>query len=195
MARARSARIDGRHAIGRFIRQIAREILRVGENAPALEALVELGAIGRGDRMEGFERFALVGGLMHVRLEIAENRAFDRRLRIGAIQPPCQLFHAFLFERANHGRSRPAQIERRALSRPHHDQAFRANALRLVEHGELVGFGRKFAGAAHLIEPSGRELQLGRCGIVFEQNHRNGVSFDFFERLVKEPGFHVHHSV
>ena len=84
--RALSARTSGVKQIGGFVRQLASKILGFGEDFSALEGFFDLRAIGRGDDVERFERFAVARGLVLVGLEVAEDGAFDGGFGVATFQ-------------------------------------------------------------------------------------------------------------
>ena len=78
---ARSASTRGREAVGRLVDQVAREVLRFGDDARRVRArLSSVRAAVRGHHGEALHRLAVfLVGLVAVRLVVAEDGAFDRR--------------------------------------------------------------------------------------------------------------------
>ena len=64
-------------AIGRLVDQAPSEILRFGQNPPALDSRIQARRIGR--HRKAVDRFLVVAGSIAVGLEIAEDSAFDDR--------------------------------------------------------------------------------------------------------------------
>ena len=140
------------HDVGRFVDQLAREILRLAQDLAALEG--GAGRIGR-DQNKRLERFRVAGGFVAIGLEVAENRAFDGGFCICRPRAkPGELLYAFLLECA-HGRSDGAAqdggIEFVSLSSADDREALGLESLGLVLNREFAGLAGEFAGGAQFV--------------------------------------------
>ncbi len=167
MARARSARTQGRHQVGGLIHQIAGEVLRFRQDYSALERLVRVPRHWRrrpGETPPGTWRRSMV--CMLVRLEVSEHRAFNGGGRdLPSCQPPSQRLHTLLLERSHRGAGGFAQrgrVECRSLPAAHRRQTLRGHALRLMEHGQFARFAGELAGGSQFVEPGRDELNSAR---------------------------------
>ena len=95
-----------------------------------------------------------------------------------ARQQPSQFLHALLLDGADHGPDGLAQhrsVELVFLATADRDEAFRLEALRLVQRHHLPGLPSELAGAAHFVEPG---FGLRQAFAVLKQHYSDCIGFD-----------------
>ncbi len=167
------------HTVGRFVDQVAGEVLRFGDDAAGINCGLQSLGIGLGHDREGIDFLVFTVALVVVRLEIADDGAFDDGANGVGIgdgsfgQGESEAAQVFRFKRAD-GRARQlAEFgggESLCLAAAEQQQAFRFQSSRPMQKRSLEGLARHFAagddilrGVAHNGIGSGH----GRSRLVF----------------------------
>src|SRR5579885_613643 len=183
----------GRQAIGRLVDQLAGEILRFGDDTPALDSLPEVRSAGRCGDGELFEGLSVVlCGLITVGLVVAQQGAFGGRARVfRACQSGIQVKRGTANRAAlqeAHGRAGHLAKFRRSegfrLASSDYQQTPGPQPGSLVQQGHLQHFAGDFPGFYPLRQAGARVL------LPLEGHQHDGVRLNGLQRLVSQVQFH-----
>ena len=145
-----------RKAVGRFVDEVAREILRFGDHAAALDRLVDSGkrAIFESGKRDGLNLLVVLFlRAVFIGFEIGDEKAFGDGLRgsgaaFSLAREKREILHAARFQIAQRGAGDFAQVANRefcGLPCPDEKQALRVHALGKMQQHGFESFSCDFA--------------------------------------------------